>query len=73
MNGKLEIISGHFYWVQLEGVRLRLVAIRETKDNPGWWECRAPHGTSIMAEVKDFVSLAEDTPTTGPIGQQISR
>jgi hypothetical protein len=63
MPGKpIDIQSGHYYWVQLDDIRLRLLTVELDRDNPGWWQCIAPLGTSIMAHEANFECRADRLP-----------
>jgi hypothetical protein len=42
------IQSGKFYWVELEGVRLKLRAIAQVPDPKGWWRCAALRSELIL-------------------------
>jgi hypothetical protein len=53
-----EIKAGNRYWVKFGEERLRVLAVQRNRDIPGWWTCIAPLETPIMAEEKDFESVA---------------
>jgi hypothetical protein len=60
MAGKREtamtvpIEQGKLYWVELEGVRLKLRAIARVPRLKGWWRCAAVLGDELILPVSAF-------------------
>jgi hypothetical protein len=63
MADNLSIQPGRVYWVQLDGIRLRLRANEPSKIVKGWWRCTAQHGSEVAVPESAFIEECQDDPT----------
>jgi hypothetical protein len=63
----LIIQPGHLYWIELEGVRIKVRAIQVCPYLDGWWNCTSERsGVELMVPESAFREGVEDSGKSSP-------